>query len=96
MSITVNPPPQLKRPKEIRENKALEVYFRQLEFIIFQLYEKTGGGVDLVDQAGTVDPTSNAFVIDINQRLGSGDALTSDETGFTVDLDTLSVDMDEA
>jgi hypothetical protein len=32
----------------------------------------------------------------INERLGSGNPLTSDETGFTVDLDTLSVDMTEA
>lgn len=32
----------------------------------------------------------------LEARLGSGDALTSDETGFTVDLDTLTVDMDEA
>ena len=32
----------------------------------------------------------------IESRLGSGDFLTSDETGFTVDLETLSVDMDES
>lgn len=32
----------------------------------------------------------------LENRLGSGDALTSDETGFTVDSDKLSVDMTEA
>ena len=32
----------------------------------------------------------------LENRLGSGDFLTSDETGFTVDSDRLSVDMDEA
>jgi len=29
-------------------------------------------------------------------QVGSGDFLTSDETGFTVDTDKLTVDMDEA
>ena len=38
----------------------------------------------------------NAIIDDINERLGSGDALTSDETGFTVDSTTLTVDMAEA
>ncbi len=37
-----------------------------------------------------------ALVFDIDRRLGSGDALTSDTTGFTVDSDTLFADMDEA
>ena len=37
-----------------------------------------------------------ALVFDIDRRLGSGDALTSDDTGFTVDSDTLYADMDEA
>jgi len=37
-----------------------------------------------------------ALVFDLSRRIGSGNALTSDETGFTVDLDLLSVDMDEA
>ena len=32
----------------------------------------------------------------LENRLGSGDFLTSDETGFTVDSDRLSADMDEA
>ena len=32
----------------------------------------------------------------LENRLGSGDALTSDEEGFTVDSDRLSADMDEA
>ena len=32
----------------------------------------------------------------IQNQIGSGDPLTSDETGFTVDSDMLSVDMVEA
>ena len=37
-----------------------------------------------------------ALVNDLSQRVGSGQFLTSDETGFTVDSDLLSVDMVEA
>lgn len=37
-----------------------------------------------------------ALVNALENRLGSGDALTSDETGFTVDSDKLTVDMTEA
>lgn len=32
----------------------------------------------------------------LNERLGSGQFLTSDDTGFTVDSDTLFADMTEA
>lgn len=32
----------------------------------------------------------------LNDRIGSGDPLTSDETGFTVDSTALTVDMTEA
>ena len=37
-----------------------------------------------------------ALVNDLSQRVGSGQFLTSDETGFTVDSGLLSVDMVEA
>jgi len=59
---------------------------------------------DLADQTNENTDTLNitllksltALVFDLSRRIGSGNALTSDETGFTVDLDLLSVDMDEA
>ena len=37
-----------------------------------------------------------ALVADINNRLGSGDALTSDSDSFTVDSDELFTDLTEA
>lgn len=40
--------------------------------------------------------TALALLFALEDRLGSGDFLTSDETGFTVDSDRLTVDMDEA
>lgn len=45
----------------------------------------------------SISDTGNLALINaLENRIGSGDFLTSDDTGFTVDLDTLSVDMDEA
>lgn len=44
----------------------------------------------------TASNNSTALVNDLINRIGSGDALTSDETGFTVDSTLLTVDMTEA
>ena len=46
--------------------------------------------------SATAGNTATAIVNDLINRIGSGDALTSDETGFTVDSTLLSVDMAEA
>ena len=78
------------------QDKELRPYFEQVEFILFQLWKRTGGASDAVESASQYSPSVQAFINDINERLGSGDALTSDETGFTVDSTLLTVDMVEA
>lgn len=37
-----------------------------------------------------------AYHFALEARIGSGNALTCDETGFTIDSDKLTIDMDEA
>ena len=44
----------------------------------------------------TMDSRARSLLSSLQEQVGSGDFLTSDETGFTVDTDKLSVDMDEA
>ena len=48
----------------------------------------------------TIESSDNsgirAELLALQQQVGSGDFLTSDETGFTVDTDKHSVDQDEA
>jgi len=60
----------------------------------------SGVGVEVNSLVAVSEASFNislgAQLADLQQQVGSGDALTSDETGFTVDLDTLSVDMTEA
>jgi hypothetical protein len=43
-----------------------------------------------------IDPRTTALLSTLQAQVGSGNALTSDETGFTVDSDKLSADMSEA
>jgi len=44
----------------------------------------------------SLDLIVGARIAKLQAQIGSGNPLTSDETGFTVDLTTLSVDMTEA
>ena len=92
----VNPPPHLKIPKDFFEKKDKRTYFQQIEFILFQLWTKTGGGADTVETGNEFNPLTAARLTSLEQRIGSGDALTSDETGFTVDSTALTVDQVEA
>jgi len=100
MAIKVNPPPQTRLPSKIVEDQEMKSYFSYQQEILFKLWLRTGGGnddiADTVEIVGASQVNSQAQINEINNRLGSGDALTSDETGFTVDSTTLTVDMTEA
>lgn len=43
MSVNVNPPPRLRIPKQFLTDPLTAEYFRQMEVILFQLYNRTGG-----------------------------------------------------
>jgi hypothetical protein len=49
----VNPPPYIKMPDKFFSDRDLRRYFEGLEFIIFQLWKRTGGGSDAVSSAIT-------------------------------------------
>jgi len=51
MGINVNPPPQLKTPKAYFQDGEQREYHRQLQTIIFQLYQRTGGTSDAVENS---------------------------------------------
>jgi hypothetical protein len=48
-SGAANPPPQIRRPKKVSQDRELDAYFRQIEWTLFQLWNRTGGGDDTVD-----------------------------------------------
>ena len=92
----VNPPPQRKIPAKIFDDPELRGYFQDLEFNFFQLWKRTGGGDDLVQDALLKQASKAAQLDALTIEVRGGDALTSDETGFTVDSTKLTVDMTEA
>ena len=94
--VAVSPPPYIVLPKEFLDDPEKREYFQQQNFIIYQLWKRTGGSEDNIAALANSGPTLSSRLITLEQRIGSGDALTSDETGFTVDLTIFSVDQDEA
>jgi len=112
----VNPSP-IRPPRKWLSDPEISKDVQSLYFYLYQLWQRTGGGGDFIeenitnitiinnditvineelDRLNTYNPVVQAQFNDLLNRIGSGDALTSDETGFTVDSTTLSVDMTEA
>lgn len=92
----VNPPPHIKLPRKLAEDPELRAYFQNRDFIQFQLWQRTGGGTDVIAETSVSAPTSHAELTELQLRIGSGDPLTWDETGFSWDSDKLTFDQDEA
>lgn len=55
MSNTVNPPPHIKIPKEFLDSPALRPYFQQINNLLFQLWKRTGGSTDAVDELQAIN-----------------------------------------
>jgi hypothetical protein len=51
MSVSVNPPPQLRIPKEFLANTEQRDFFRQTNTILFQLWQRTGGTTDEIEDS---------------------------------------------
>lgn len=83
-------------PRKWLEDPEIRPVIEYLNRFLHDLFLRTGGGTDSVASLGTLNNRSVAALIEIDQRLGSGDALTCDETGFTVDSDRLTADQTEA
>jgi len=49
MANRVNPPPTLAIPPEFVNNKPVRDYLRQVETILFQLWQRVGGDTDIVE-----------------------------------------------
>ncbi|RKW71274.1 hypothetical protein, partial [Bacillus sp. L75] len=49
MANRINPPPQLQVPPALLKDKPTRDYLRQVETILFQLWQRTGGDTDIID-----------------------------------------------
>lgn len=94
--VNVSAPPQIRLPKAFQDDDEIRKYFENKDFNLFLMWQRTGGPVDEVATAIRTPIEVQTFIEDIRQRLGSGDALTSDSDSFTVDRTDLFVDLTEA
>lgn len=67
---------------------------RRFNAFIEQLTRQTNTNTEEISSSVSIEVF--ALIADINNRLGSGDALTSDSDSFTIDSTELFVDLTEA
>jgi len=65
----VNPPSYLKTPAKFKDDASLGGYFEQVEFILYQLWGRTGGQEDFVFEGGEAIEAILLAIIDIELRL---------------------------
>jgi len=93
MAVQVNPPPILKRPEAFTSDRQTNAYMKQLETIIFQLWQRSGGGTDLIGQAVNFSTSGfSAHTQFLQQQINGLPELTIDTTGFTTDLTFITTD----
>ena len=71
MAISVNPPPILKLPKAFLEDREVREFIKQQNTILFQLWNRTGGVNDDVDEAKENITASSSRVSRNAARLNS-------------------------
>jgi len=91
----VNPPEQAALPN-VKE-AGLFGFLKELRYIVFQLWKRTGAGRDYIDDITTNEPTNHtlAKLFDIRKQIGSGIPVTIDTTGFTIDSTEQTTDKTE-
>lgn len=97
----VNPPPRLRIPPSlIRGDIEARAYLEQLNTILFQLWNRTGGGEDIIDidrqrlieLENQVGENFNSFVQQLFKENEGLPEFTVDTTGFTVDSTLITAD----
>ena len=83
-------------PKKWTDDPEIGPVVNYLNRFLHDIFIRTGGSEDLIETVQAFNRNSLAGFTEISDKIGSGNFLTSDETGFTVDSDRLTVDMDEA
>lgn len=93
MAIKVNPPPQLRIPKQFLGDREIVAFFDQQITILRQLYDRTGGASDSIadlDTSGT--GVLNSYAQQIKKELAGLPEFTVDTTGFTADSTLITAD----
>lgn len=93
MAIDVNPPPQPQLPKEFANNKPVRDYFKTITRFFLQIYQRTGGEEDLIDQANTnLEIRLSTQIEQLRKEIEGLPEFTMDTTGFTMDSSEFTMD----
>lgn len=96
MAVNVNPPPQIVLPEEFKKDLNVANYFEQLDRVLLQLWTRTGGATDKIENSeSSFDINLTPQIFAIRERIGSGITVTIDTTGFTVDTTDQTTDKTE-
>jgi hypothetical protein len=91
----VNPPPILKIPPNLSKDRQSRDYFRQVETILFQLWQRTGGDIDLIEASSNLSASGFSPQVQFLQQQVNGlPKFTCDTTGFTADSTEWTADKD--
>lgn len=89
----VNPPPILQIPPELVKDRQTRDYFRQVETILFQLWQRTGGDIDLIEELESFSTSGFSAQVQFLQKQINGlPEFTIDTNGFTADLTFITTD----
>ena len=93
MAVKVNPPPQLRIPSQFIGDNETREYMRQIEVILFQLWQRTGGENDIIDNSLNIaDQSTQSFALYLQQQIDGLPQFTMDSRGFTMDSTEWSMD----
>jgi hypothetical protein len=93
MSNPVNPPPQLRIPRQFLGDRETLEFFDQQRTILFQLWSKLGGDKDpFAELKNSNEQVFSAYSQQILKGLAGLPEFTVDTTGFTVDSTFITVD----
>ena len=89
----VNPPPRPRIPQAFLKDREVTGYVEQLQTIIFQLWQRTGGDNDTVQDLLDINDSSfNAQVQQLKKEQAGLPEFTMDTEGFTMDQTEFTMD----
>jgi hypothetical protein len=93
MSNPVNPPPQLRIPRQFLGDRETMAFFEQQRTILFQLWSKLGGNTDpFIELKNSNEQVFSAYSQQILKELAGLPNFTVDTTGFTADSTFITAD----
>lgn len=80
-------------PAELQDTFDKRIYFEELERFLHDVWQNLGGGSTLPTITSDVNRKADTLLYAVLDKVNLGDALTVDDTGFTVDTIKIYADM---